>query len=154
MSEMFETIKTFFFNDEWYFTEMENRPVLKMNHYGENGRFPCEAEINEKQQIFYFYSFFPVTIPKEKRLAMAEFITRANYGLRLGNFEMDFEDGEVRYRTSVDVENDMLSISLVSNMVYPNVWTMDRYLPGLFEVVYGSSSPAQAILKVEEAYYD
>ena len=58
MSEMFETIKTFFFNDEWYFTEMENRPVLKMNHYGENGRFPCEAEINEKQQIFYFYSFY------------------------------------------------------------------------------------------------
>lgn len=147
---MLEIIKQFFFNDEWYFTELDSRPVLKTSHYGENGRFACEAEFNEEQQIFYFYSYFPINVPEAKRVLMAEFITRANYGLRIGNFEMDFEDGELRYRTSLDVENDQLSLSLVSNLVYSNVWTMDRYLPGLFEVVYGTSSPEEAIQKVEQ----
>ena len=42
--------------------------------------------------------------PEEMRVPMAEFLTRANYGLRIGNFEMDFEDGEVRYKSSVDFE--------------------------------------------------
>jgi hypothetical protein len=27
----------------------------------------------------------------------------------IGNFEMDFEDGEIRYKTSIDVEDDSLS---------------------------------------------
>lgn len=30
----------------------------------------------------------------------AEFLTRANYGLVFGNFEMDMHDGEIRYKPS------------------------------------------------------
>ena len=86
----------------------------------------------------------------EKRTAVAEFITRANYGMRVGNFEMDFNDGEVRFKISVDVDNHELTQALVSNHVYANVWTMDRYLPGLFAVVYSDISPLEALEKVEE----
>ena len=104
MSVAFETIKQFFSEDEWFFVETEDRGVLvlRMNHWGENGRFSCQAEYNEVQDIFYFYSYFPINVPDEKRLKMAEFITLVNYGMRIGNFEMDFEDGEVRFRTSID----------------------------------------------------
>ena len=150
MSEMFETLKRFFFNDEWYYVELESRPILRLNHWGTNGRFTCQAEINEDQKIFYFYSFFPVNVPDDKRTAVAEFITRANYGMRVGNFEMDFNDGEVRFKISVDVDNHELTQALVSNHVYANVWTMDRYLPGLFAVVYSDTSPLEALEKVEE----
>jgi len=150
MSEMFETLKRFFFNDEWYYVELESRPILRLNHWGANGRFTCQAEINEDQKIFYFYSFFPVNVPPEKRSAVAEFITRANYGMRVGNFEMDYTDGEVRFKISVDVDNHELTQALVSNHVYANVWTMDRYLPGLFAVVYSDTNPLEALEKVEE----
>jgi hypothetical protein len=150
MSEMFEALKRFFFNDEWYYVELESRPILRLNHLGANGRFTCQAEINEDQKIFYFYSFFPVNVPPEKRAAIAEFITRANYGMRVGNFEMDYNDGEVRFKISVDVENHELTQALVSNHVYANVWTMDRYLPGLFAVIYSDVNPLEALEKVEE----
>jgi hypothetical protein len=150
MSAMLETVKVFFYNDEWFYVEMESRPVLRMNHWGANGRFSCQAEINEEQQIFYFYSYFPVNVPAEKRTEMAEFITRANYGMRVGNFEMDFVDGEVRFKTSLDVENDELTPALISNQVYTNVWTMDRYLPGLFAMVYSDKTPLEAIEMIEE----
>lgn len=33
-----------------------------------------------------------------------EYITGANYGLRNGNFEMDVEDGEIRYKVYVNVK--------------------------------------------------
>lgn len=150
MSELFETLKSFFFNDEWFYVEVDDRPLLRLNHWGENGRFSCQAEINEDQQIFYFYSYFPVNVPPEKRADVAELITRANYGMRVGNFEMDYEDGEVRFKTSVDVENVEMSQALVSNHVYANVWTMDRYMPGLFAVIYGNISPQDAAEQIEE----
>jgi len=150
VSQLFETLKSFFLNDEWFYIEVEDKTVLRLNHWGENGRFSCQAEINEEQQIFYFYSFFPVNIPVEKRPIISELITRANYGMRVGNFELDYEDGEVRFKTSVDVENVELTTFLVSNHVYANVWTMDRYLPALFGVIYGNISPKDAVEQIEE----
>ena len=32
-----------------------------------------------------------------KRQDIAEYLTRANYGMVMGNFEMDYSDGEIRY---------------------------------------------------------
>ncbi|MBC7340390.1 MAG: YbjN domain-containing protein [Firmicutes bacterium] len=96
-----------------------------------------------------FYSVCPVNVPEGKRLAVAEYLTRANYGLVIGNFEMDFRDGEVRYKTSIDVEGAEIAPALVRNLVYANVITMDRYLPGLLGVIYGNLTPEQAIAQVE-----
>ena len=80
---------------------------------------------------------------------MAEFITRANYGMIVGSFEMDYGDGEVRYKTSIDVEGDRLSLGLVRQLVYINVLMMDRYLPGIMKVAYGDVDPAAAIDSIE-----
>jgi hypothetical protein len=88
-------------------------------------------------------------VPEEKRVAMAEFITRANYGMRIGNFEMDFSDGELRYKSSIDVEDDHLSSPLIKHMVYPNVLMMDKYLPGIMAILYAGKSPRQAVEEVE-----
>ena len=80
---------------------------------------------------------------------MAEFMTRANYGMIVGNFELNYEDGEVRYKTSIDIGDSDLSLMLVKQIVYPNVATMDLYLPGLMAVIYSDASPADAIAKIE-----
>ncbi|HEX9018927.1 MAG TPA: YbjN domain-containing protein, partial [Anaerolineaceae bacterium] len=75
--------------------------------------------------------------------------TRANYGMIIGNFELDYQDGEIRYKTSVDVEDVALAESLVQNLVYANVLTMDKYLPGLMRVLYAGIEPIAAIEEVE-----
>lgn len=152
MNTTFETIKQFFSEDEWFFIDIEDQDMLRlrMNHWGENGRFSCQAEFNEKHQIFYFYSYFPINVPEDKQAKMAEFLTRVNYGIRIGNFEMDYENGEVRFRTSLDFEDQVLNYALISNHVYPNVWMMDRYLPGLFAVVYSEKDPEEILKTIEE----
>lgn len=149
MGEIFDVFQKFFTDDEWYFIRLEDKPILQMTFQGRNGKWTCYAQSNEDQHLFFFYSVCPINILEAKRQAVAEFLTRANYGLKVGNFEMDFNDGEVRYKTSIDVENDRLVAPLVSNLVYANVWTMDRYLPGLLSVAYGDVSPLEAIQKVE-----
>jgi len=80
---------------------------------------------------------------------MAEFLTRANYGLVVGNFELDFTDGEIRYKTSIDVEGDCLSKALVRAIVYTNIIMMDKYMPGIMALLYANVSPVQAIARAE-----
>ncbi len=67
----------------------------------------------------------------------------------IGNFELDFTDGEIRYKTSIDVEGDRLTSALIRQLVYANVTMMDEYLPGIKAVVEGELSPEDAIAKIE-----
>jgi hypothetical protein len=69
--------------------------------------------------------------------------------MAIGNFEMDFEDGEVRFKTSIDVEGTELSLELLNPLLYANVLMMDQYLPGLMSVIYSDVSPATAVEQVE-----
>ena len=142
---MLEIAKEFFIAEEWPFSVVENQNALQANFQGENGRWACYAIIREDVAQFIFYSVCPVNAPAESCPAIAEFITRANYGLSIGNFELDYSDGEIRYKTGIDVEGDDLSVALVRQLVYANVIMMDRYLPGIMKVIYSNISPAEAI---------
>ena len=145
---LLETVGRFFEEDEWPFEQMEGQTILRTGFRGEKGSWKCYAQVKEEQMIFIFYSVLDAYVPEEHRQAVAEFLTRANYGLIIGNFEMDIADGEVRYKTSIDVEGDRLSMALIRQMVYANVLTMDRYLPGIMQVAYGGS-PEEAITAIE-----
>lgn len=149
MGAIYDVIKAFFTEDEWPMRELDDQTALNTGFSGDNGQWNCRARADETREQFLFYSYAPKHAPYEVRQLMAEFLTRANYGLLIGNFEMDFNDGEVRYKTSIDVENDRLTVALVKSLVYANVLTMDRYLPGIEAVIDGQFTPAQAIRMVE-----
>jgi len=147
--QAFDTLGHFLETDGWYPQQIEDRHVYRMGFSGKNGQVTCFAQIQVDLEQLLFYAVAPVKVPEAARAEVAEFITRANYGLRIGNFEMDFRDGEVRYKSSLDFEGEPLTPALIKNAIYPAVHTMDRYLPGLMSVIYGGGSPAEAIADIE-----
>ena len=144
-----QALMTFFDEEDWSYTQLEDRPILKLGFTGKNGSWNCFAQVRELDDQFVFYSICPLTVPERKRLAIAELLTRANYGLIIGNFEMDLEDGEVRYKSSVDAESGELTSDMIKNAVYASVLMMDKYLPGILAVLGGSTAPKQAIDEIE-----
>ena len=146
---LLDTVIDFFTTDDWSYTKLQGESILQLGFQGENGQWHCTAQVNEDAQRFAFYSHLLTNAPPTA--ALAEFIARANYGLALGNFELDYADGEIRYKTSIDVQGDALSTDLVRNLVYANVLTMDQYLPGLRAVLSGSATPTQAIHRIEQS---
>jgi hypothetical protein len=147
--ELYATVVQFFTDDDWVFYSLEDRPILRMNFRGENGGWQCYAQVREEQKQLIFYSVMESHVPENKRPAVAEFLTRANYGLYVGNFEMDFSDGEVRYKTSVDADGGCLTPQMIRTIVYVNVMMMDKYLPGIMSVVYTDVSPEEAVAQIE-----
>ena len=149
MSDLLETVQRWFADEEWGAELLPDGDVLKCGFIGDNGEMVVMVRIREKARQVIAYSRAPFSVPEDKRSAMAELLTRANYGLLIGNFEMDFADGELRYKTGIDVEGTTLDLALVRHLIYPNVLTMDRYLPAIVSLIYGGSTPEEAIARVE-----
>lgn len=149
MGRILDSVGRFLEADDWPVSPMEGRTIYKTGFEGKNGQFTCYAQERVEQEQFVFYSIFPVRTPENRLAEMAEFITRANYGMIIGNFELDYSDGEIRYKTSVDVEDVALDDQLIRHMIYANVLTMDKYFPGLMRVLYAGIDPAIAVEEVE-----
>ncbi|MEQ8540322.1 MAG: YbjN domain-containing protein [Coleofasciculus sp. D1-CHI-01] len=146
---LFQSIVNFFKEDNWSFAQIKGQSALHLAFEGKNGKCDCYAQAREQQKQFVFYSVCPAKVPKPKRRAVGEFLSRANYGMIIGNFELNFDDGEVRYKTSIDVKNNDISSEIIKQLVYTNVMMMDQYLPGITSVISGKMSPAEAIAQIE-----
>jgi hypothetical protein len=147
--QAFDMLSNYLDDDEWYPRRIDGKHAYSMSYSGKHGDLRCYAIIRVDLEEFLFYAVAPVKVPEEVRTAISEFLTRANYGLRIGNFELDYSDGEVRYKSSLDFEGQNLTPELIRNAIYPAVHTMDRYLPGLLRVSFGGATPHEAIEEVE-----
>ncbi|MBD2541006.1 YbjN domain-containing protein [Coleofasciculus sp. FACHB-SPT36] len=149
MEPIFETIVAFFQKDGWQVEPDFNDWSLMTNFQGAHGQWRCYGVLQESPKQFVFYSICPIIVASENRLAMADFLTRANYNLLVGNFEMDFEDGEIRYKTSINFEGSQLDHALLKQLAYINVVMMNQYLPGIIAVLNDNVPPADAISQIE-----
>lgn len=143
------SLEQFLIEDGWHPQRLDDQTAFMAYYVGENGEYRCYFQVRTELHQFFCYVLAPVRIPEERLIVAAEYLTRANYGLRIGNFEMDFEDGEVRYKTSLDFEDETLTDNWIRYCIYPAVYTMDRYMPGLMKV-YAGTNAEEAIDEVEE----
>jgi hypothetical protein len=150
MSDLFEVAKNYFRDRNWPVAQHESMPILRFEYEGENGSWFCYARVRDEANQFIFLSVLEDKVPEDRRLAVAEFQTRANFGLDVGNFDLDFNDGEVRFKTSVDVTHAELTDGLIDPLVQASLVVMDDYLPGLRDVIAGKATPAEAVAKIEE----
>lgn len=146
---IFAAIVNFFTEDNWHYAQLEKQSALRLAFKGKNDQYDCYTQAIEAQQQFIFYCLCPIKIPKSKRRAVGEFLSRANYGMIIGNFELDFAEGEVAYKTSIDVEGSTLTFPQMKRLVDTNVAMMDQYLPGIKSVIQGDASPEEAISQIE-----
>ncbi len=145
----FATLGAFLEEDGWSPQQLEDKTIYRSYYYGEHAELRCYAQVRVDLQQFIFYAIATFRVSEEARPSVAEYITRANYGLRIGNFEMDYNDGEVRYKSAIDFEGETLTPNMIKYTIYPAVQTMDHYMPGLLKVVYGGVAPVEAITDIE-----
>ena len=84
-------------------------------------------------------------------LALSEFVNRANHGLRNGNFEMDFDDGEIRYKSFVDCDDLIPSENVVRDSIAVAAAMLKRYAPGIIDVMYRGKDAKTAVKECEES---
>jgi hypothetical protein len=91
----------------------------------------------------------PHYVPQNSRLIVGEFLNRVNYLLRVGNFEMNYDNGEVRFRMFIDAEDMPLSTKLVKRTTIYSLWMLDRYYVKILDIHCGNSTPQDVIEKIK-----
>ena len=150
MSATFDAIVSYLERDGWKFRRLTGHEALEMGVAGEVGNYRLVVTVDGDRNVVRFLTFPDGKVPETRRREVMEYLTRANYGLLLGNFELDLGDGEVRFKCAADIEGHGLSYEQYQSMLYVSVAMLDRYFPGLQQVVQGSSDAAAAIAEAEQ----
>jgi hypothetical protein len=135
----------------WPSEEIANG-VFELPVVGKAGNWMAYFSTLEDEQQVLVYSVLPTAVPPDRLVEAALFLTRANFGLVIGNFELDLESGEIRFKTSVDVEGVEINDALVDHLLLAGVIATDRYLPGIAAVIGGQQ--AVASIEMVEAVED
>lgn len=122
--------------------------VFKIALALQNTKADCIIDIRIPNQIVAVFVICPVNIPESGRKRLAEFLTMANYGLILGSFEMDMDDGELRYKSSFLYNNKEESEEEFSQHLFNALYMMDRFFPGIMAVLFAGLEPKVAISQI------
>ncbi len=94
--------------------------------------------------------FIPFFVPANRRQAICEALSLANWQLKFVRFEMDWDDGELRCRGDMPLFDAVPTDKQITNVVY-TVWSnTERYAPALLQVMVAGTEPALAIGMAEE----
>lgn len=143
---MIDTVRDWLTTDDWPFEQDDNEFLTAFE--GNAGRWNVALVVLEADTRLICWSFCPVNIPPERRPAISELVHKANWGLTLACFEFDGE--VVRCRTGAHPIEQPFDATLIRNVTYENVWTMDLYLPALVAVI-GGADPDEALQRVERS---
>lgn len=146
-------VQAYLTKDEWNFEFMEDRGIFRFT-VGLSGRLRqinCIVDIGT--DVFLVYASTPIAPEvddREMMNRMAEFLCRANFGLKFGNFEFDFDDGEIRYKCYVDCVDGPPAMKTVEHAIMWPAAMFSRYGSGILEILYTDISPEIAVAKCEE----
>ncbi len=145
---LLRSAKEYLENDGWTYELLESHSTIAFGFEGNNGKWHCMIQTREKENQLIFYSSLENGIPQSMIEKIMRFITIVNYRLVVGNFEMDISDGELNYKTALDLDGIESSESLIRNIIHTNLATFDRHLVGIQEILDGSSVDS-ALDKIE-----
>ena len=132
----------------------EEAQAVRLGVDAANLRWRCFA-CKDDSGRFVFVSLIPIKAPEARRVACAEVLCRINARLGLGHFDMDFNDGELVFRTVVPLaKRGRLSADLIEHLLQGHTVVVDRFIPAITSVVFSGQSPKKALALLEESTED
>ena len=110
------------------------------------GRYPPKAVLGRAPcHLKGVDDYSPIRVPEVCRPATAEAVARANYGLRVGKFEFEVDEGESRFQASQGMTDDTVGERVIDRLISTTMAMLDMYLPAFLSVIYGNELPKDAI---------
>ena len=111
----FGTVKEFLDGRNYTYSASEENQRIGLSMCGRHADYRFVLRITNEGEFFQITANYPLRIRDGKlRPSVAELLTRANYAMLLGKFEMDMEDGEIRFHLSQVIEVDQSPIGKTS----------------------------------------
>ena len=133
---------------KWKYHRFADRPVLFCGFNGCDVLWDFNMVARQKSDgdfLLAVSSFIPNKARPERRAAVAELLTRINWELSLGCFEMNYADGEIRFRTSMILPGANITDAIAEHLVRSNLCIVDERMPQIMAVLYSDTTPENAL---------
>lgn len=147
-----EAVENFFVRDKVKHEPFDERNVA-------SATYNVDTKFNHATIFFHAYKdklvlhfMIPLNAGTGERAKVGEFILRTNYGLKVGGFDFDFNDGEISYRVSIYCGTDDFkppTYEQIDFAVIIGLMMIEKYGDALVKVMFGLVEPADAIESVE-----
>ena len=147
-------INTYLTENDWHFSFDDNRGVFQfgLSLRGKIKSLRYILYVKKDDYIVYAISPLGADAEDEKMMAVtAEFICRADYGLKNGNFELDMRDGEIRYKCFVDCEGIIPTADMIRNSIHCPAAMFEQYAEGIVGILFGNMTAKEAVGKGEKS---
>ena len=147
-------INAYLKDDDWHFSFDELRGVFKFSLSLKGKMKKVNYLIDVKKDEYIVYAVSPLGADEEDEkimVTMAEFVCRANYGLKNGNFEFDMRDGEIRFKCFVDCEGIAPTVEIIRNSIHCPAAMFEQYGDGIVGILFGNMSAKDAVSKCESS---
>ena len=117
---------------------------------GDCAVYNCRVQITHNDDVLQARILFPVTArdPKMQPLVL-EMLVRANNGMALGSFDIEVDSGQISFHLGQVIPGGVLEDKLIGGLFLTCMATSDRYFPALMRVMFGGSTPADAVYLAE-----
>ena len=144
----FEDIVRFFRAERMKFAiGKENRLLLTLT--GKNTSLTVQVSFMQEKEIIGLHAIFPFRVPTVKISAALELAARINWGLLLAACEVNPENGAIRFRSTMLVDDSSFNRSQFSTLFATACSLADRYAPAFLKVIEGKSI-GEALAGIEE----
>lgn len=146
----FQALQDYLDSKKFKYSPYPDDHQVTLNMSGKNACFRFTARISHEGEYLQICANLPFFVRDEKqRLSVAELITRANYCMPLGKFEMDMKDGEVRFHITHVIGELGLSSALIEKHFMTAYYTADRYFPAFMQHLHAGYTPEDAVFHSE-----
>ena len=144
--EVFHAIRRFLDKKHLYYHASEILGLIQLDLPTDSMIRRVDLRINVKNDYYIVRALSSVSAdPKDaKSMArLAEYLTRVNYRLRNGNFEMDYRDGELAFKCYVDCHGGVPVQEAIDDSIFCPPAMFHQYGNGILQVM--GVDPAQAL---------
>lgn len=150
--EIIAAVENFFERDKVKHDPFNERNVARAT-YSIDTRFGhSQVFFHAYEDRLIFHFMLPLKAAEEERAKVGEFLLRANYGLKIGGFDFDFDDGEISYRIALYCGHDEFApptYEQIDFSVIIGLMMVEKYGDALVKVMFGMAEPEDAIEATE-----
>ncbi len=138
---------------KWKYRPSAERPVIYCGFNGDDAHWDFNVTIRQHSPGVFFAgvnSSIPIKARPERRAAMAELLTRLNFSLNHGCWEMDYQEGDIWFRTSLALPAAEITPNAVEYLIRSNLSIVDENICRIAAVLYSNTTPADAMKPRQE----
>lgn len=150
--EVIAAVENFFEREGAKYTPFNERGTARASYGIKSKVGHVEVFFTAQKDKLLLRSILPLNAGEEDRPKVAEFLLRANYGLKIGGFDFDFDDGEISYRVAMYCGKEEFApptYEQIDYLLIVSLMMIDKYGDALLKVLFGMAEPEDAIEAAE-----